>query len=102
MMKTALVICLAMVIGVSAAQAEPIPDYVLEKDYTSCMGGETPQQDPARQQYCLCIRDSMKNWTLDEYGQVATEGAKAHEAGQEPAQLQDIAKQCIAKALPQH
>ena len=38
------------------ALAEPIPEYVLDHDYVSCMGGITPQKDPERASYCACIQ----------------------------------------------
>jgi len=99
MTKTVLAIFLGALLSVTTALAEPIPDYVLDKDFISCMGGENPEQDPQRREYCLCVRDSMKSWTLEEYGQTAEEETKAHTAAQEPGRLQDIAKACIAKVL---
>jgi hypothetical protein len=98
-MKKTLLILLCMGAFISAAHADTVPEYALDKDFTACMGGETPQKDPQRAQYCNCVRDSMKSWSVQEYEQVASEGAKAHDAAQEPAKLQDIAKACITKVL---
>jgi hypothetical protein len=99
MTKTVLAVFLGALLPVSAVLADPIPPYMLDKDFTSCMGGENPQQDTQRRDYCLCVRDSMKDWTLEEYGQTAMEESKAHSAAQEPAKLQALAQACIAKVM---
>ena len=99
MTKTMLAVFLGVLVLASAAFADPIPAYVLDKDFTSCMGGENPEQDTQRRDYCLCVRDSMRNWSLEEYAQVATGESKAKTAAQEPVQLQLIAKACIAKIV---
>ncbi len=73
MRKFAFVILFGAIVNISVAYADPVPEYALDKDFTSCMGGEDPAKDPPRRDYCNCIRDSMKGWTMEEYGQMAME-----------------------------
>ena len=40
------------VLPLMSAKAENIPDYVLDKDYESCMGEDTPQSNPEHARYC--------------------------------------------------
>lgn len=84
---------------ISLAHAEQVPAYALEKDFENCMGHENPQKNPERAEYCDCVRNSMKDWSMEAYGQLAMEGAKAKNASEEPAQLQEIAKACVTKVL---
>lgn len=79
------------------AYADPIPDFMLEKDYAACMGGENPAQDPTRNNYCLCIKNSMKNWDLNAYENLLMQ--QANDPQQIPAQLQQLAKACIEITL---
>jgi hypothetical protein len=90
---------LFLVLTCAAAQAEPVPEYALDKDFMSCMGGSTVQQDPQRGQYCNCVRDSMRGWDLDTYGAIATQESKSTNAQQVPAKIQEIAQACISKIL---
>jgi hypothetical protein len=93
-------IALSLLLSCATAQAEPVPEYALDKDFQNCMGGEAPQKDPQRAEYCNCIRDSMKGWSLDEYGAVATEESKAGGSTQNvPQKIAELAKSCIAKVM---
>ncbi len=92
-------VLILLLLTCASAQAEPIPEYALDKDYQNCMGGESAQKDPERSAYCNCIRDSMRGWSLDEYGALATQESKAANAQQTPQKLEDLAKTCIAKVL---
>jgi hypothetical protein len=99
-MKRAVFAAFLLILVASAGlRAEPIPEMVLDKDFTSCMGGETPEKDPQRAQYCQCVRDSMKNWSLEDYQQLAEQESKARNAQEMPASLQEIAKACITKIM---
>ena len=82
---------------VPSVRAEPIPDYVLDRDYVSCMGGE--HQDQERAAYCSCVRDGMRGWDLETYASIAMEQSKAASAQQVPQKIGDIAKACINKVL---
>ncbi len=100
MKKHLLVFGLCLMASVAHADSTLVPDDALDTDYKACMGGNTPDPDPQRKEYCLCIRDSMKNWTVDEYAETALQGAKApHDAEHQPPKLQDVAKACIDKVL---
>jgi len=77
----------------NAAHAEAIPEPYLQKEYDSCMGGD---KDPQRAQYCECVRNGMRSWTVDQYGAVATE---AKEGKGTPDQVAALAKTCIAQVL---
>jgi hypothetical protein len=90
---------LAMVATFAAVSASPVPEYALDKDFQNCMGGETVLQSPQRAQYCNCMRQGMKNWDLDTYGNVALEQSKARDAQQVPAQIAEMARGCLANAL---
>jgi hypothetical protein len=82
--------------------AEPIPDYVLDKDFISCMGGENPEQNIQRRDYCVCVRNGMKAWSMEQYGQMALAESKGiTSAAQEPPLLQQLAQACIAKVKSQ-
>jgi hypothetical protein len=83
--------------GATAAHAEPIPEYVLDHDYVTCMGGENPAKDPQRANYCACVRDSMRSWSLETYGAVAEAQSKAQNAQQVPSQIATLAKFCMQK-----
>ena len=96
-MKKALTVFLCFLAFVSAAQAEPVPAYMLNKDFESCMGGESAQQDPERNQECNCLRDTMKGWTLDEYEGLLLEEAKTRFTGEQSPKLQEVVKACVAK-----
>lgn len=95
-MRTAL---LALLLASFAynAQAEAIPAEVLDKDYKSCLGGENPEAD--RVAYCACVRDGMRGWDLDTYGNIAMEQSKAHNAQQVAPQIDQLARTCIEKVL---
>lgn len=90
---------LAIMLLALPAHAEPIPQYVLDHDYVSCMGGATPQKDPERAEYCACVRDGMKSWDLDTYGNVAMAQQKASNAQQVPEKIEELAQSCIQKIL---
>ncbi|MDP9127390.1 MAG: hypothetical protein M3N08_03900 [Pseudomonadota bacterium] len=77
--------------------AQTIPPAVLDKDFATCMAGADLHKDFRRREYCACIRDSERNWTLDTYGRVALEASKARDAAHMPAQLQEIARVCNAR-----
>jgi hypothetical protein len=82
------------------ADDTPMPDEYLQKDYENCMGGETPQSSPERAQYCQCIRDGMRHWTVDQYGSAATQLAQSQgKGGSEPSSVLGLAKSCMQKAL---
>lgn len=78
------------------AHAELMPDEYLQKDYDNCMGGQTAHTDPQRGQYCECVRNGMRQWTVDEYGAIATE---AKDTKGTPDQVAALAKTCISQAL---
>jgi len=99
MKKSVLALALGLCLVTVAVRAAPVPQEALDKDFTACMGGEDPDKDTQRRDYCLCVRDQMKNWTLDEYGEVAAAGAQTQDAKQAPAQLKTIAKTCIDQVL---
>lgn len=91
---------LILTLAAATAHAEAIPEYALEKDFQNCMGGESPQKDPQRAEYCNCVRDGMRSWSLDEYGAIATQESKNGGSAQNaPAKLTDLAKACISKVL---
>ncbi|MFY9287870.1 MAG: hypothetical protein WAO98_05155 [Alphaproteobacteria bacterium] len=99
MPKSVALVAFSFLLLSSSVNAEPVPDYVLDRDYLSCMGGESAQSDPQRDQYCQCTRDAMRSWDLDTYGAVATEQSKAASKEQVPTKIGDIAKACIEKIL---
>ncbi len=84
---------------IPAAHAENVPESERDALVKSCMGGESPQQDPQRAEYCNCMRDSTKDWSAEDFKQTADESAKAHDASQESPKLQEAAKACITKVL---
>lgn len=88
------------VVSSTGARAEPVPADVLDHDYASCMGGTSPEQDPQKAAYCNCIRDGMRSWDLDTYGELATQQSNAQNAQQVPQKIQDLAQACIHKVLP--
>lgn len=83
--------------GIAPVQAEPVPGHVLDRDYLSCMGGQNSKQDPVRSTYCNCVRDGMRGWSLEEYGEIAQQQQKAYSAEQVPAKIKDIAEACVKK-----
>jgi hypothetical protein len=103
-MKSRLNACGGLFAIALIALAQPVraelPDYVLDRDYQNCLGvGEV---DPQRAEYCTCVRNAMRSWDIDTYGNVATQATTTANLGasaQPPAQLSDIAKACIAKVL---
>jgi hypothetical protein len=100
MTKRAVLILTLLFLSPIAARAEPIPDGMLDKEYTTCMGGETAKTDADRARYCLCVRNAMKSWDLDTYGKVASEqAAKGNNPENVAPQIQDIGKSCIQQVL---
>jgi len=83
----------------STVRAEPIPDYVLDKDYSSCMGGTDAAADAARDAYCNCVRDGMRSWDLESYANIALEQSKSANPQAAPPKIEELAKECIAKVL---
>jgi len=74
-----------------------IPDYVLDRDYQNCVNNDP---DPHRAIYCACIREGMRGWDQETYMEVATqEAATSGSQGPLPGRIEDLAKQCMAKAL---
>ena len=96
-MKAALVAVLCIALWGAEAQATPVSDDILNGEYKSCMAGEDPQKSPERHQYCLCVRDSMKGWSMEAYGKLAEEESKATDAAHMPDQLKQIGNACMAK-----
>jgi hypothetical protein len=79
-----------------AAHADPVPDYVLQKDYENCMGGQTSQQDVQRAQYCSCMRNSMRSWDEEAYANLLLEQAKTQVIS--PV-IEALAKNCMEKVI---
>ncbi len=96
-MKKIVGIMLLGLLASGTAQAEPVPTYVLDKEFTNCMGGEDPQQSADRAAYCTCIRNKMAGWDVDTYGAAATEQMQS--GGKPTASLSDMAKECVAQVL---
>jgi hypothetical protein len=92
-MKAALV-ALALLFPAWAAHAE-LPAYVLDKEYQSCAGDG---QDEGRNAYCACVRDSMRNWSGQDYADTA-QAAAAKSGGATPDKIAEVAKECLAKTL---
>jgi hypothetical protein len=90
-MRNFVLILAGLCLFAAAAHAEQMPDNLLQKDYDNCMGGE---KDPQREQYCECVRNGMRSWTVDEYGNVATE---AKNSSATPAAVEALAKSCLAQ-----
>jgi hypothetical protein len=79
-----------------AAYADPIPSYILDKDYQSCIGQDTG--DAAKTAYCTCVRDTMRgSWSIEDYGAMAE--AQMKNPNQPPMQLEQLAKTCAEKVL---
>lgn len=97
MSRSAVIFALTVLLITTAAQAETVPEYALDRDYTSCMGGETAQKDPQRNEYCNCVRDGMRSWDLETYSSVAMEQSKSQ--NQPTAKIEELAKGCISKIL---
>ncbi len=98
-MKTAALLLLACAVLVSPVRAEPIPETVLDHDYASCMGEVTAQQDPRRGAYCACVRDRMRRWDLDTYGNIAMEQLRSGNS-QPPQKVRELAQECMAQIPP--
>ncbi len=80
-------------IGLIAAPAQAeLPDYVLDKDYQSCIADG---KDANRDAYCACVRQGMRGWSEQDYMDVA----QAAKAGLVSDRLGVLAKQCMAKTL---
>jgi hypothetical protein len=99
-MIRALGLALALTFLALPARAE-LPDFVMDKDYENCMGGDTG--NAPRATYCACVRDGMRGWDINDYMAMAQEAVAAQAAGGDPAsppgKLGDLAKACIAKAM---
>ena len=97
MRKAVLITALALL--APAAYADPIPDYILNKDYDNCVKGATQDPDPAKRdpdaaKHCDCIRTSMRSsWSLDDYGDMVM--AQLKNSSQVPEKLQTLAKSCF-------
>ena len=88
------------VLPLMSAKAENIPDYVLDKDYESCMGEDTPQSNPEHARYCECARSKMRSWDLETYGTAASEQAKnPTDTAKVSEKIGEIAKACLAEVL---
>ena len=87
---------LMIMLWIVPAHAGGLPDDILDKDYQACMGGTN---EPQRAAYCTCIRTSMQNWDLDAYAEMSTNISRAGDSAQLPAQLTQLAQECIAKTL---
>lgn len=80
--------------------ATPIPEYVLNKDYENCLGGESEKSDPQRARFCECSRSKMRQWDLDTYGATATEAANNPLNTKDISQkIDEIASACLADSL---
>ncbi|MDR3423539.1 MAG: hypothetical protein P4M13_00460 [Alphaproteobacteria bacterium] len=78
-----------------------IPDYVLDHEYQSCVGGDT---DSARAAYCSCVREGMRKWDDKTFAEVALQATEAHASGnkgkaQVPEKLNELAQSCISQVL---
>jgi hypothetical protein len=99
-MKIIGIICATLLLLLSSAlRAEPVPEDMLDHDYTACMGGETATTDSERNAYCNCVRDQMRTWDTDAYASLAMEQSRAQTGDQIPQKITDMAKYCIAKVL---
>jgi len=84
----------------SPAFAE-LPEVVLDSDYKNCVGNDAVP-DPNRLAFCGCIRSGMQGWSEDTYMNAAQQAATASKSGanaQAPAQIEDLAKKCLAQVL---
>ncbi len=72
-------------------------DEMLQKTYQSCIGNDT---DPNREAYCACVRDGMRHWSMDDFGEVAGQMAASPDATKTPPdKIAALAKECISKVL---
>jgi hypothetical protein len=96
-------VVLLLVLGLALLplSAKAMPDEYLQKDYENCMGGQSEQQVPDRAQYCVCVRDGLRQWTIDDYGAIATEAQQKQGQANAPVPVQvaALAKSCIDKIL---
>lgn len=78
------------------AQSEMMRDEDLQKDFDNCMGGEKAADQPERAHFCTCVRDGMKYWTVDDYGNQAMEAKETQKA---PEKLAELSKRCLSESL---
>jgi hypothetical protein len=96
--KRAALLALFLLAPAAAHAADPIPAYILDKDYQNCIGNDA--KDVNKINYCECVRTTMrKEWTLDDYGGMVMEQLK--NPNQPTEQLQKLAKSCFDKVQPQ-
>jgi hypothetical protein len=82
------------------ARAEPIPDYILNKDLETCRAqvskapNGTPEQ---KEKYCLCIRNNLaRTWDLDAYGRYVIGHVFGRDNSEEDGKMKEMAKECMA------
>jgi hypothetical protein len=83
-------ICVA---AARSASADPIPGYMLDTEYKSCIngpGGASAQKTA----YCLCVRNKMAGWDLNTLLQLAQQ---AQNPANPPPLLQELAKECVGQ-----
>ncbi|MDR3448809.1 MAG: hypothetical protein P4M15_03510 [Alphaproteobacteria bacterium] len=71
-----------------------LPAFILDKDYNACIADGT---DTARNTYCACVRDGMRNWGVDEYLAMVAEASQAATPDKVPvpARLMTLAQSCL-------
>ena len=100
MLKSTFLIAGVLALMTTSVQAEALPDSVFAKQYVSCMGGMSDQQDPQRAAYCGCIRDEMKKWDSATLNGVVTAQAQSGSTTQSAsAKIDELAQTCIGRIL---
>ena len=78
------------------AHAEALPPEVLNSEYQNCMGGESNAKAPMRANYCACVIDKMKSWTMEESLGLAQQ---IQGSQQPPDKIAALAKSCIDQVM---
>ena len=97
-MRSVAFVTLLSVLCASTARADtiataPIPQAAIDKYYKDCMGGETPQTNPQRAQYCQCVLGELAR--MDD----SDVAAQAQSPSSATAKMEAMAKSCIDKVL---
>ena len=94
------ILCLALVLPSVGFAAPPLNDELLAKEYNSCMGGVSDQQDQQRAAYCRCIRDEMKKWdsaTVDSVVGAQMQAANSTQIAS--PKIDALARSCLTQIL---
>lgn len=97
------VLSFAFLLTATQASASPIPYDVIQKEYESCMTGQSGQDSlgpEKRQAYCACTTSKLGTiWSLESFAEFTQRASTGDVPTEDMNKLQAIASECFMKTV---